>query len=764
MSTIPAILSQAYRHHQAGNFQQAEQCYRQLLQKNPQHVDALHMLGLLAFQTGRNDVAQEYIGKAVRLMPSFAEAHCNLGNVLQQLGKLDEAIASWRRALRVKPHLPEVHCNLGLALLEQGKLEEAMSSLQQALRLRPNYPDAHNNMGNVFKEQGKLAQAAACYQQALQLKADYAQAYVNLGATLHEQGKPEEAVACYHQVLGFDPNYVEAHNNLGLALKELGRLDQAVSSLQRAVQLKPTYAEAHMNLGLVFHEQGQPDQAAVCYQQAVRLKPNYAEAQNNLANALKDQGQLSQAMAGFRLAMSLKPGLSDIHNNLGNALEAQGELEEALACFRQALRLKPDFVIAHDNLLFTMQYCQGITLAKLAEAHAEYERQHAAPLRAAWKPHDNVRDPEKKLRLGLVSSDFGVHPVGYFLIGALENLDRSQMEVACYSDRPLEDAMTKRFQAVATIWRNVIGLRDDKLAEQVRADQIDILVDLAGHTARNRLLMFARKPAPIQLTWAGYVGTTGLTAIDYLVADRFYIPPEAERYYCERVLRLPDAYVGYDPPIFAPPVKPLPALTSGQVTFGSFNNPTKMTPEVVRVWASILRRVPRSRLVLKYRGMSDALVGGRFTEMFAGEGIESDRLELLDFSAHAELLEHYNHIDIALDPFPYSGGLTTCEALWMGVPVVTCPGETFASRHSLSYLSVIGLHETICQSLSEYENCAVAMTGDLPRLAELRLGLRRQVAASPLCDGQRFAQSAGCAPRRVEPILRQAPDFGPAPP
>ena len=672
MSSIPELLSLAYRNHQAGNFPQAELHYRQILQRNPQHVDALHMLGLLAHQTGRNDVAQELIGKAVRLKPTFAEAHSNLGNVLQQLGKLDDAIASWRRALRFKPQLPEVHSNLGSALMEQGKLDEAEASLQQALLLRPNFPDGHNNLGNVFKKQGKFAQAVASFRQAVQIKPDYVQAYVNLGATLHEQREFEQAVAVYHQALARDPNYAEGHSNLGLALRELGRFDQALTSLQRAVQLRPDNAEAHNNLGLI------------CF--------------------------------------------------------TQGKLDEALAYYRQALRLKPDYAIAHSNLVFTMQYRPGITLAELAQAHDDFERQHAAPLRAGWRPHEVVRDPERKLRLGLVSADFGVHPIGFFLIGLLENLDRSQVDVVCYSNRPVPDAMTGRFRAASTEWREGVGLRDDELADRIRADRIDVLVDLAGHTARNRLLVFARKPAPIQLTWAGYVGTTGLAAIDYLVADPYYVPPEAEPHYRERILRLPDAYVCYEPPGYAPAVKQLPALNAGHVTFGSFNIPLKINPEVVRAWASILNRVPGSRLMLKYRGMSDPLVAGRLIERFAGEGIEAHRLDLLDNSPHEELLEHYNRIDIALDPFPYSGGLTTCEALWMGVPVVTCPGETFASRHSLSYLSVIGLTETICRSQSEYEDCAASLAGNLPRLAELRAGLRTRIANSPVCDRPRFAR------------------------
>ena len=341
--------------------------------------------------------------------------------------------------------------------------------------------------------------------------------------------------------------------------------------------------------------------------------------------------------------------------------------------------------------------------------------------------------------MGFVSPDLGRHPVGYFLVRVLENLDKEHLETICYSDRIVKDDLTHRLQAAATQWRDVIGMSDQQLAEQIRADRIDILFDLAGHTAHNRLLVFARKPALIQVTWAGYVGTTGLKAMDYLLADRYEVPPGAERHYRERVLRMPEGYVCYDPPIYAPPVATLPALDRGQVTLGCFNNPAKITPQVIEVWAKILRRLPGARLVLKYKGWNDRGVARRFTEMFVAHGIDPGRLELLGYSPHAELLAEYNRIDLALDPFPYNGGLTTCEALWMGVPVVTCPGETFASRHSLSHLSNVGLTETIARELDEYVELAVSLAGDLPRLAALRAGLRERMAASPLCDGKRFA-------------------------
>jgi predicted O-linked N-acetylglucosamine transferase (SPINDLY family) len=342
--------------------------------------------------------------------------------------------------------------------------------------------------------------------------------------------------------------------------------------------------------------------------------------------------------------------------------------------------------------------------------------------------------------VGFVSPDFGRHPVGHFLIRGLENLDRGQCETVCYCDRIIKDDLTTRLQAATTIWRDVIGLNDEQLAEQIRADRIDILFDLAGHTAGNRLLVFARKPAPIQITWIGYEGTTGLEAIDYILADRYLIPAGKETFYREQVLRMPDGYVCYDPPAAAPEAGPLPAAKNGCVRFASFNNLAKITPRVVEVWAKVLDRVPQSRLLLKYRGLGGKSVRERYLAMFTAFGVDPSRLEFAPPSDYAEYLAAYRQVDIALDPFPFGGGITTCDALWMGVPVVTCPGETFASRHGLSHLANVGLTDTIARDLDEYVALAVGLAGDLPRLATLRAGLRERMACSPLCDGKRFAE------------------------
>jgi predicted O-linked N-acetylglucosamine transferase (SPINDLY family) len=793
VSTIAETFAEAKAHHRAGDLRTAEQFYRRVLQAEPANVEAHYLLGAACHGLGKTNEAIMHLSQAVRLEPNHAEAHNRLGAVLAQQSRLDEAILSFQQALRQRPGSAEISLNLrhatavkgnsrGTALAQQGKLDEAATCFRRAIELKSDFAEAHHNLGTVLGEQAKWGDAVACHRRALELRPDFAEAYNNLGAVLVRQEKWDEAVACFQRALELNPGYFKAYNNLAAAWAKQDKLDEAVACCRRALDLQPDFAEAHNILGAVLRDQYKLDEAAACFRRALELKPDFTEAHFNLGVVYDKQDKLDEATACFRRALELQPDRAAAQMSLGIVLSDQGAFDGAAACFRRALELQPDdaevfrhraamlmqlgkadealasiwkaletkpqYAAAHSDALYTLQYQQGVTLGGLAAAHREYEERHAAPLRATWRPHENQPDPERRLRLGFVSPDFGMHPVSYFLVRVLENLDPRQVETTCYSDRVKTDAMKIRLQAASAAWREC-ALNDQQLADQIRADRIDIAFDLAGHTGNNRMLMFARKPAPIQINWIGYEGTTGLTAMDYLLADRYEVPESAEPYMQEQVLRMPDGCFCYDPPGAAPRVSSLPARERGYVTFGSFNNLAKMTPDVVEVWAAILRRVPGSRLVLKYRWLDTPSVTQRIAEMFVRRGIDSGRLDLLGWSPHEDMLRQYQRMDVALDPFPFNGGVTTCDALWMGVPVVTCPGETFASRHSLSHLSNVGLTETIAGDLEGYVEIAVGLANDLPRLADIRASLRQQMADSPLCDGRRFAEN-------LQDVLRRA--------
>jgi protein O-GlcNAc transferase len=722
-----------------GKTDEALDAWHRVLKFRPDHAEAWNNIGNALAERGKIDDAIAAWRECVRIRPPYAEAHNNLGNALQQRGDHEEAIASHRRALEIRPDYAEALSNLGAALEAAGHGDAAIASFQRALALEPDYAEGHYNLANALAGQKKSEAAVGEFRRAIEIRPDYADAYNNLGNALKELEQLDTAIACWRKVLELKPSYGPAYNNLAVALREQGRLDEAVACCQRAIAINPDHAEAQNTLGNAFKDQQKFEEAIASYRRALELKPTYAEAHVNLGAALQECSGLDQAILCFERAIEVEPDLAEAYNNLANARKDQGRLDDAVRLFRKAVEVKPDYAAAHSNLLYSLQYRAGANPTELADAHAEYERMHAAPLAAEIKLHANAPDPRRRLRVGFVSPDFGRHPVAYFLIRAFEQLDRDEWETFCYSDRLNKDEVTARFQSAATAWREIIGKSDKDVAAMIAADGIDVLFDLAGHTARNRALVLARKPAPVQITWIGYEGTTGLGAMDYLLADSYTIPESAEQHCRERVLRLPHAYVCYEPPAAAPDPGPLPADKHGGIRFGSFNNQAKITPHVVEVWSKLLQRVPQAKLVLKYQGLGIESVRERFLQLFAAQGVDAARLEFAPRTDYAGYLAAYRAIDIALDPFPFGGGITTCDALWMGVPVVTCPGETFASRHGLTHLSNIGLTETIAPDFDEYVEIAARLANDLPRLASIRSGLRERMAASPLCDGKQFA-------------------------
>ena len=678
---------------------------------------ALHFLGIVAYQQGDARQAAASIGKAIAIKPDYADAHSNLGLALQNLGKLDEAVASYRKALAIKSDYAEAHSNLGNALKDLGKLDEAVASYRKALTIKPNYAEAHHNLGLALQELGKL----------------------------------DEAVASYRKALAIKPVFAEAHNNLGKALKILGKLDDAVASYRQALAIRTDYAEAHSNLGNALNDLEKLDEAVASYHQALAIKPEFAEAHNNLGNALKSLGQLDGAVASYHQALAIKPDHAEAHNNLGLALQNLGKLDEAVASYREALAIKPDFAVAHSNLIFAMNYDSRYTPREIFAESRDWDVRHAASRAARIRPLHNPPDPERRLRVGYVSPDFRAHPVSYFFEPLLAEHDRGVVEVFCYAEVRRPDEITARLQDLADGWCSTVGRTDAELAERIREDRIDVLVDLAGHTAKNRLLAFAERPAPVQVTWLGYGATTGMTEMDYRLTDAVTDPvEEAGGFFSETLARLPRAFFCYAPPAEAPEVAPPPARANGHVTFGSYNNPSKTGPEVVEVWARVLREVPGSRLLMKSSQLGGESLSDKFHDAFAAHGIAGERIEFMPkFPAMSDHLAAYGRVDIALDSFPYNGATTSLEAAWMGVPMIALRGDRLVSRMGASILTQLGLTDLVADTAEAYVEAAVDLARDSDCLAALRRELRSRMAASPLCDAPAFTRDMEAAFREM---------------
>ncbi|MFI4973168.1 MAG: tetratricopeptide repeat protein, partial [Caulobacterales bacterium] len=605
--------------------------------------------------------------------------------------------------------------NLGNALAAEGRLDDAVKAYELAITLSPRYAEAHNNLGGAFTDQGKLEKAATCYERAIALKPDYAEAHYNLGKILHVQCRFDEAKRRYEQALSLQPNYIEARNNLGNVLRLQGQFDEAAACFKLALKTSPDNIDVLANLGAVLLEQGRSDEAWTAYERVLALAPDNADAIR---------------MLGMRLAL-------------------QARLEEALAHFERALEIDPDNKLARGDLLMCLNYTDRTAADEIFAAHRQFGEIHERDLPPP-APHLNDRDPERRLRVGYVSPDFKEHATAWFLSPLLASHDHAAVEVFCYAEVANPDRRTAQLEGMADHWRSSVRLSDQALAERIRADRIDILVDVAGHTAGNRLTMFALRPAPVQVTWLGYPNTTGLAAMDYKLVDAVTDPENAAAVWStETLFRLDDGFICYGASSDDPAPAPPPCLAAGMVTFGSYNNPVKLGEATLDAWARLLARTPASRLVLRGSAFHDAEGRERFHARFARRGVGNERIELLDFTADsAQVRAQYAQLDIALDPFPYNGTTTTCEALWMGVPVVALLGDRHAARVSASLLTQVGLEELIATDVQAYVDIAARLAADPARLAEIRRTLRPRMAASPLTDAPAFA-------RKLERAYRQ---------
>lgn len=738
----------------------------------PQHGFGWKVLGAVYKQMGRNAEALVPMQKALALSPGDADVHYNLGLTLLDLGRLQEAESSFRHAIQINPDFYQAHGSLGVVLQGLGRLTEAEASYRQAIKMVPNYADAHNNLGNLYKELGRQEEARDCYRRALQINPDFALAYSNLGTVLEDMGRLLEAEANFRAALQIAPDFVVAHCSLGNVLKKQGKLSEAEASFRQAIQISPDVAELHFNLGNTLTELGRSNEAEVSYRQAIQIKPDYAHAHYNLGtylmrsawvneaeisfrNALQAKpdyadaytnlgaslhalGRMDEAVENFRHVIALKPDSAEAYNDLGNALRDSGKLDEAKMNYRRALELDPTHATAHSNLIFALDLAADISVPAMQDERRVWGKMHAAHLLQDI-PHENIPDPERRLRIGYVATDFRTNSAPTIFGTMLFDYDRSRFDVYAYSNETKTTALTERFQQNVTAWRNIFGMSDDEVVDLIRQDKIDILVDLAGHSGRNRLPVFAKKPAPIQVTAWGYSTGTGIKAIDVLFSDPVLIPPEEKPLYAEQVRYLP-IFFSYYPCQTPPEVGTLPALTNRYITFGTFTRMEKVTDETYRAWAAVLLAVPGSRMLFKNAEMDHQSARERVTGYFIRAGVEAERLIFQGRTRWDEHMAAFNQIDIALDTFPQGGGVTTLEGISMGVPLVTLRWPTFGGRMGASILGVLGLSDWVAETPEQYVEIARQKAQDIAALAELKGQLRGRLKSSIVGDTRAYAR------------------------
>jgi len=761
----------AVKSHDEGDLAEAEKLYRAILAFQPTQADALHGMGVIAHQCKQDEVSEQLLRAALeqRSDPTF---HNNLALVLLDLDRPHEALREVYRALELRTHYPAAYNALG-AIQEKLHLRaEAIESYKKATELNPAYAAAHSNLGKVLYETGRSADSEKACDRALELTPACPEALNLKGNLLRMKGVFKKALDYFDRALEARPVCAEIYNNKALTLKAMKRLNEALVAARCAIACEASFAPAMVTLGVVLMDQGKLTEAIEQFEKAIACDPENVEAYNNLGSALiqsdrTDEGieayeraiELSEevvatqkkydmacllytkfsyekALDAFNSALADMPNFVAAKNNVGVAMQNLGMTDEALDAYEQAISLDPKFSAAYSNKLMGMQYSDRYTNADVLELARRFGAHFDRPDPRGFADRD--RSPERKLRIGYISGDFNCHPVGFFALPAVSGHDHGRFEITCYYACDTDDEVTAYFRRFADRWRSVTSKSDDEIAEMVREDEIDILVDLNGHTAKTRLTSLGLKPAPIQVHWVGFTGTTGMSTVDYLILDPVSAPPGADKWYAESLVRLPYGRFSYVPMVQELVRAEPPCLSRGHVTFGSFNNITKITDEVFEVWAQIVLAVPGARLLLKSRALVEEKVRERFIAKFEALGLPLDRLEFRGAGHYRGMLAEYNDMDIALDPYPFGGATTSCDAMLMGVPVITLPSDRLASRQTACFYANMGVEGFVATSRQDYIDRAVALANDPERLREARKMLPDALIAAPFTDSAKF--------------------------
>ena len=747
-------------HMDGGHPDLAMPYFMRALELAPAFAEALSRLGDVLQAQGHLKEAGECYGGALDIDPALAMAHRGKGDVLVAQQQFQSAQSSYRQALTLEPGAADIHRKLGDVHVALNRPDAALQSYAAALEMDPENAMAHGGMGNVLFRLDRNAQAAASYRSATALPTANAAHYHGLGRSLHALGATAEAESAYRQSIALDaslaapmlhyadllretwrkepaiaiyqaalllePNNIDALNNLGMALQEDGQLEAALASFRQVALLAPDNPVTHSNIAAALNDMGQREAALESCRRAVKLGPKSTAAHVNLGTCLMEMGRLSEAVNSFETVVKLDPHHRRAYVNISAALTRLGRIDQAIVHCRKALKINPDWDELHSNLLFYLTHSQDIDAATLFAEHLKYAEHFEAPLRAAWPQHSNTRDPERRLRIGFVSADLYNHAVAHFITPILEYLSQSrQVEIVAYANSFHDDHVSRHLHGLFAVWRQVEKLSHAELAQLVTSDTIDILIDLSGHTGFNRLPTFARKPAPLQLSWIGYPGTTGLQAMDYFLTDRYYSPPgELDDQFTEKLVRLP-ATAPFLPSPEAPAISPAPAIENGYITFGSFNRAGKLSREVIARWSALLRMVPEAKMLLA--AMPNKQASDRLRSWFAREGIDADRLTFHGYTNMHDYLALHSQVDLCLDTYPYTSSTTCFHALWMGVPTLTMVGSTLPGYASAAILSDAGLQDFIAHGEEEFLAKGVAHASDPGRLAGIRLEMRERM-------------------------------------
>lgn len=745
-----AVTEALIAHIRAGNLTAAGADARAALERDPDFVFGWKILGASLMHAGEVAQAVEALRRATVLQPDDSEAHANLADALQHLGDAPGAIASAERALELDAGMREAYLTMARARIKCGDWSQAAGALRSALALQMDDEEAQNLLGEV--------------QRHLELQAPPQVKMVRHGVPIRSHGARkadakslrrarEELVKLFNakQFSALESaarRWVERYpevgfhwHALGLALSKLGRSDESLAPYREAIRVLPDDAELQNNYGIALEALGRIDEAAQVFAQARDCAPEYLPAQNNLGLALQKKHRFVEAEQIYRRILERDPNHLSATRNLGNVLKDMGRLSEGLAWYRKSVEMDRQSFESWSNLLFSSNYLGTEPVESMRQLAVDFANEVVKAHGSRLPSRTQAKKCSDSLRVGFVSGDLHAHPVAYFLEHVLAHLDRSKITPLAYATYTKTDAVTDRLRPHFAGWRRLIGVSDTAAAELIIGDGVDVLIDLSGHSGYNRLPMFVYRPAPLQVTWLGYFATTGLPEIDYILGDAYVTPASEGGHFVERVWRLPDAYLCFSVPDFDIDPGPLPWLANGYPTFGCFNNLPKLNDQVIDLWCQIMIVVPDARLFLKTRQLGDATIRAETQARFAARGVDPARLIMEGHAPRAELLASYRRVDVCLDPFPYPGGTTSIEAMWMGVPVITRRGDRFLSHVGETIAHNAGMHDWIADDDSAYLVKAIATCANPDALAELRAGLRVRVLSSPLFDAERFARN-----------------------